>query len=93
MLANSTRGDELVNSILPQVETAPSSYDAVCAFNPTLKSNYRSSRKRSKFFREFRDRGFDELVTDLERPDFVQHIHHLLWWVKRLVVNGEVNRL
>ncbi len=93
VLANSERGSGLVNSILPQVETAPSSYDAVCAFNPTLKSNYPPSRKRSKFFRKFRERGFDEFVSDLERPDFVQRAYRLLWWMKRLVVNGEVNRL
>lgn len=93
VLANSERGSGLVNSILPQVETSPSSYDAVCAFNPTLKSNYPPSRKRSKFFREFRKRGFDEFVSDLERPDFVQRAYRLLWWMKRLVVNGEVNRL
>ena len=93
VLANSERGNRHLNAILPQIESVPSSYDSVCAFNPAIKSNRRPSRKRTQFFRKFKKMGFDELISDLEHPDLVQHIHHLLWWVKRLVINGEVNRL
>ena len=93
VLINTPKGHTLFDCILPFVESFPSSYKVVSNFNPTLETNYPQSGKRALFFKKVGKVDFDALVLDLCRPGLLSIIHKLLWWMKRLIVNGEINKL
>lgn len=61
--------------------------------NPSIFKNEKTPRLRREFLRRVKNEDFDELVSELGRRRQGSLAMHLLWWVKRLVVNREWNEI
>lgn len=94
IIVNTGKGEGAICSVASQMIIEKSSFSTICKINPTIQSNYKKSIFSVMFFRKLKSDGFCKAIADIKSIfDFFHKCHVVLWWVKRLVVNGEVNPL
>ena len=92
VFSNTEKGYSALKTIAEHSVVTAIDYDqAVCANLAVLKDD-EMPKVRETFYDLIRERGFlnavDELLPKRDRPLLV----HLAWWLKRLIVNHELNR-
>lgn len=79
--------------VCDRFETQESSIGHLMKANPAIYRNHAVSRLRRPFYGNLGNRDFDELVRWLQGRRQGSLTMHLLWWLKRRIVNRERNRI
>lgn len=93
VLLNTEKGLDQWNLISEFNKFFRSELKVVCRYNPTVMRNYRRTWKREKFFSLIKIVDFDTAVRKVDAMGFFRRIRHFAWWLKRLVLHREINKL
>lgn len=92
-IINTTKGKNAFSQILDDIQKYDISFEETCNSNPTILGNYKKTWRRKKFFTLIKKMDFDSVISKLNSSGFFRKCHLLLWWLKRLIINREVNKL
>ena len=93
VIINTTKGKKAFTQILDDIQKYDISFEETCKSNPTLLGNYKETWRRKKFFTLINKLDFDSTISKINSSGFFRKCHLLLWWLKRLIINREVNKL
>ena len=89
---NDREGNSKLSLLLDQCNAFEIDYERAKRDNYPIVRNPSCSRLRKDFFRQIRDHAYDNVFERLSNRRSSSLIIHLLWWLKRLVFNREVNK-
>lgn len=92
-IISSDKGKMTFSQIFESIESRTISFSDACNSNPTILGNYKKTWRRKRFFKLIKDMDFDSVISKINSSGFFRRCHLLLWWIKRLIINGEINKL
>lgn len=92
-LGNSARGMSILLTALKVCDSVAVDYTQAIKDNYPLVRNPRPARLRSEFFRLLKTQSYDAVARELLSRRNGSFVMHLLWWVKRFLVNRELNKI
>lgn len=93
VLIDDATAEEVWCRVMSRVESCIMSFANICKINTAIyKSHSSPARFRDHFYRRIVEGGFDVTVSAFRERRQVPFVQHVLWWLKRLLVNRECNR-
>lgn len=92
VLVNTDRGGRANEDLVAASHYFPIDYECAIQDNPPIQKNPSPSRLRKEFFRRLSTESYDDLAKALLQRRKESMVWHTLWWLKRLIINRELNR-